>query len=64
MMTGLLTAEAGNLAHLVRVSPTANGVEPNVDDLITGNRYPRGILLYSALLASNNNAAEIGRAHV
>lgn len=57
MMTGLLTSEAGNLAHPVTVSATANGVEPNVDNLITGNRYPRGILLYSAMLGSNNNAA-------
>ena len=57
MMTGLLTAEAGNLGHLVTVSSTANGVEPNVDNLITGHRYPRGILLYSAMLGSNNNAA-------
>ena len=57
MMTGLLTAEAGDLAHLVTVSATANDVEPNVDNLITGHRYPRGILLYSAMLGSNNNAA-------
>ena len=57
MMTGLLTSEAGNLAHMVVVSPTAAGVEPNKDGLIIGNRYPRGVLLYSALLASNNDAA-------
>lgn len=57
MMTGLLTAEAGNLAHMVTVSATAAGVEPNKDGLIIGNRYPRGILLYSALLASNNDSA-------
>ena len=57
MMTGLLTAEAGNMGHPVTVSSTANNVEPNKDNLITGNHYPRGILLYSALLGSNNNAA-------
>ena len=57
MMTGLLTSEAGNLAHMVTVSGTAAGVEPNKDGLIIGNRYPRGILLYSALLASNNDSA-------
>ncbi|MGI9116742.1 MAG: D-alanyl-D-alanine carboxypeptidase family protein [Gaiellales bacterium] len=57
MMTGLLTAEAGNMWHPVTVSATAAGVEPNKDGLIIGNRYPRGILLYSALLGSNNDAA-------
>jgi D-alanyl-D-alanine carboxypeptidase len=57
MMTGLLTAEAGNMAHPVSVSATAAGVEPNKDGLIIGNRYPRGILLYSAMLGSNNDAA-------
>ena len=57
MMTGLLTAEAGNLAHMVSVSPTAANVEPNEDGLIIGNRYPRGVLLYSAMLGSNNDAA-------
>ena len=45
-----LTAEAGNMGHPVTVSSTANNVEPNKDNLITGNHYPRGILLYSALL--------------
>ena len=57
MMTGLLTSEAGNLWHPVTVSATAADVEPNKDGLIIGNRYPRGILLYSALLGSNNDAA-------
>jgi D-alanyl-D-alanine carboxypeptidase len=57
MMTGLLTAEAGNLWHPVTVSATAADVEPNKDGLIIGNRYPRGILLYSAMLGSNNDAA-------
>jgi len=57
MMTGLLTAEAGNMGHPVTVSSVANNVEPNKDNLITGKHYPRGILLYSALLGSNNNAA-------
>ena len=57
MMTGLLVSEAGNLAHMVTVSETAATVEPNKDGLIIGNRYPRGVLLYSALLGSNNDAA-------
>lgn len=57
MMTGLLTSEAGNLAHMVAVSATAASVEPNKDGLIIGNSYPRGVLLYSALLASNNDSA-------
>lgn len=57
MMTGLLTAEAGNLSHMVLVSPTAANVEPSKDGLIVGNRYPRGVLLYSTLLGSNNDAA-------
>lgn len=57
MMTGLLTAEAGNLWHPVTVSETAAQVEPNKDGLIIGNRYPRGVLLYSAMLGSNNDAA-------
>ena len=57
MMTGLLVSEAGNLAHMVTVSGTAAAVEPNKDGLIVGNRYPRGVLLYSALLGSNNDAA-------
>jgi len=57
MMTGLLVSEAGNLAHMVTVSGTAAAVEPNKDGLIIGNRYPRGVLLYSALLGSNNDAA-------
>ena len=57
MMTGLLTSEAGNMGHPVTVSSVANNVEPNKDNLITGKHYPRGILLYSALLGSNNNAA-------
>lgn len=57
IMTGLLVSEAGNLAHMVTVSGTAAAVEPNKDGLIIGNRYPRGVLLYSALLGSNNDAA-------
>ncbi len=57
MMTALLAAEAENLVHLVTVSSVAAGVEPNKDGLIIGNRYPRGVLLYSALLGSNNDAA-------
>lgn len=57
MMTGLLTSEAGNMWHPVTVSETAAQVEPNKDGLIIGNRYPRGVLLYSAMLGSNNDAA-------
>ncbi len=57
MMTGLLIAEAGDFSHPVVVSEIAAGVEPNKDGLIIGNRYPRGILLYSAMLGSNNDAA-------
>ncbi len=57
MMTGLLVAEAGDFSHPVTVSEVAAGVEPNKDGLIIGNRYPRGILLYSAMLGSNNDAA-------
>jgi D-alanyl-D-alanine carboxypeptidase len=57
MMTGLLVAEAGDFSHPVVVSEVAAGVEPNKDGLIIGNRYPRGILLYSAMLSSNNDAA-------
>lgn len=57
MMTGLLIAEAGDFSHPVVVSEVAAGVEPNKDGLIIGNRYPRGILLYSAMLGSNNDAA-------
>ena len=57
VMTGLLVAEAGNLAHPVVVSEVAAGVEPNKDGLIIGNTYPRGVLLYSAMLGSNNDAA-------
>jgi hypothetical protein len=57
MMTGLMTAEAGNFWRPVTVSETAAAVEPNKDGLIIGNRYPRGVLLYSAMLGSNNDAA-------
>ncbi len=57
MMTGLLAIEAGGMGRRVPVSEVAAGVEPNKDGLIIGNRYPRGILLYSAMLASNNDAA-------
>ncbi len=57
VMTGLLIAEAGDFSHRVVVSDVAAGVEPNKDGLIIGNSYPRGILLYSSTLASNNDAA-------
>jgi D-alanyl-D-alanine carboxypeptidase len=58
MMTGLLTSEAGDLRRDVLVTPWATHVEPNRDGLIAGHRYSRRLLLYSALLASNNDAAE------
>jgi len=57
VMTGLLIAEAGDFSHRVVASEVAAGVEPNKDGLIIGNSYPRGILLYSSMLASNNDAA-------
>lgn len=57
IMTVWLLAEAGEPNRKVPVSATAAGVEPNKDGLITGNNYPRETLLYSAMLASNNDAA-------
>jgi D-alanyl-D-alanine carboxypeptidase len=58
MMTGLLVAEAGKLAEQVLVTPWATHVEPNRDGLLAGHTYARKTLLYSTLLASNNDAAE------
>jgi D-alanyl-D-alanine carboxypeptidase len=57
VMTGLLISEAGNMWRPITVSATAAQVEPNKDGLIIGNRYPRGVLFYSAMLGSNNDAA-------
>jgi D-alanyl-D-alanine carboxypeptidase len=58
MMTGLIASEAGDPKHEVLVTPWATRVEPNKDGLLSGHRYPRRTLLYSALLGSNNDAAE------
>ena len=58
VMTGLLVAEAGELEREVLVMPWSTRVEPNRDGLIAGHRYPRRTLLFSAMLASNNDAAE------
>jgi D-alanyl-D-alanine carboxypeptidase len=58
IMTGLLVAEAGDLKREVTVTPWATRVEPNRDGLIAGHQYSRRLLLYSTLLASNNDAAE------
>ena len=52
------SSEAGDPKHEVLVTPWATRVEPNKDGLIAGHRYPRRTLLYSALLGSNNDAAE------
>jgi serine-type D-Ala-D-Ala carboxypeptidase (penicillin-binding protein 5/6) len=57
VMTGLLVIEQGGLRAKVRVPAVAAAVEPNKDYLVAGRRYPRRLLLYSALLGSNNDAA-------
>jgi D-alanyl-D-alanine carboxypeptidase len=57
MMTALLVIEDGHLDEHVRVAAAATTVEPNKDYLVAGRRYPRRLLLYSALLGSNNDAA-------
>ena len=57
MMTGLLASEAGDPSHQVVASATAVNVEPNIDGLLVGHKYARSVLLYSALLSSNNDAA-------
>ncbi len=57
MMTGLLTAEQGNLAVKVRVPRAATLVEPTRDDLVAGRRYTRSTLLDSTLMISANDSA-------
>ena len=57
MMTGLLTAEQGNLSVKVRVPVAATQVEPTRDDLRAGGRYTRRMLLNSALIISANDSA-------
>jgi D-alanyl-D-alanine carboxypeptidase len=57
VMTALLVIEGGHLRARVRVPRVATSVEPNKDYLVAGRRYPRMLLLYSALLGSNNDAA-------
>jgi D-alanyl-D-alanine carboxypeptidase len=57
VMTGMLAIEAGGLAKKALVTRGATLVEPNRDELVAGHRYRRRTLLYSALLASNNDAA-------
>lgn len=57
VMTALLVIEEGHLRARVRVPRVATSVEPNKDYLVAGRRYPRLMLLYSALLGSNNDAA-------
>ena len=58
VMTGLLTAEQGNLSVKVRVPRAATHVEPTRDDLRAGGRYTRSMLLNSALMISANDAAD------
>ena len=57
VMTALLVIEAGHLDGSVKVRRAATLVEPTKDYLRAGHRYPTMLLLYSALLASNNDAA-------
>lgn len=57
VMTALLVIEGGHLRARVRVPRVATSVEPSKDYLVAGRRYPRLMLLYSALLGSNNDAA-------
>ena len=57
IMTGVLTAEAGDFGRRVRVPVAATKVEPNKDDLRAGARYSRGMLLNSALMISANDSA-------
>ena len=57
MMTGLLTAEQGNLSVKVRVPRAATMVEPTRDDLVAGGRYTRSMLLNSAMIISANDSA-------
>ena len=58
MMTGLLVAEAGDLAKRVRVPTAATLVEPSVEGLRAGSTYRRRTLLYSTLLVSSNDSAD------
>lgn len=57
VMTALLVIEGGHLDETVRIARAATTVEPVKDNLVAGRRYPRLLLLYSALLGSNNDAA-------
>jgi D-alanyl-D-alanine carboxypeptidase len=66
IMTAVLVAERGNLGRRIRVPRAATLVEPNKDDLVSGGRYRRSMLLYSTLLISANDSAyalgfDIGR---
>ncbi len=64
MMTGLLAIESGDLARKVRVPKVATQVEPNLDGLRPKRWYSLRLLLYSALLESNNDAAATLGYHV
>jgi D-alanyl-D-alanine carboxypeptidase/D-alanyl-D-alanine carboxypeptidase (penicillin-binding protein 5/6) len=57
MMTALLTVERGDLVRKIRIPKVATRVEPNRDGLRAGRWYSRRLLLYSAMLESNNDAA-------
>jgi D-alanyl-D-alanine carboxypeptidase len=57
VMTALLVIESGDLDGSVKVRRGATLVEPNKDYLRAGRWYPTMLLLYSALLGSNNDAA-------
>lgn len=57
IMTGVLTAEEGNLTQRIRVPRAATMVEPTRDDLRAGGRYTRSLLLHSTLMISANDSA-------
>ncbi len=57
VMTALVVIESGQVDGTVRVRRAATLVEPTKDSLKAGRRYPTVLLLYSALLGSNNDAA-------
>jgi D-alanyl-D-alanine carboxypeptidase (penicillin-binding protein 5/6) len=57
MMTALLVIESGKVNGKARVPKLATTLEPNNDGLRSGRWYSRWLLLYSALLESNNDAA-------
>jgi D-alanyl-D-alanine carboxypeptidase len=57
MMTALLVIESGKVSGKARVPKIATTLEPSNDGLRRGRWYSRWLLLYSALLASNNDAA-------